>query len=317
MIFLMAGMLGAGIIAFMESLTVNIPDVALVIEGGGMRASYTAGAVVALLEREMRFGKVYGISAGSSHAVNYVSCDAARTKASFVDLVNDPRFGGVKSMLCGKGYFNGPYLYEGIAEEHAGMDDAFAFDWDAFQANPADVHIEGFDWDTGETVAWTKADMPTMRDMMLRVRASSTMPIFMPPTTIGGRTYMDGGMGDSWGILLDAARRDGFERFFIIRSQEREYRKKPMSPTVQRLFRMLFRKHPLVAERSIERWRHYNEILDEIERLEREGSAMVFYPESMGVSNKETDYSKLQASYERGYAQARREADAWEAWLRP
>ena len=58
-------------------------------------------------------------------------------------------------------------------------------------------------------------------------------------------------------------------------------------------------------------------MLDEIERLEREGSAMVFYPESMGVSNKETDYSKLQASYERGYAQARREADAWEAWLRP
>ena len=51
----MAGMLGAGIIAFMESLTVNIPDVALVIEGGGMRASYTAGAVVTLLEREMRF----------------------------------------------------------------------------------------------------------------------------------------------------------------------------------------------------------------------------------------------------------------------
>lgn len=299
----------------MESLTVNIPDVALIIEGGGMRASYTAGAVVTLLERELYFEKVYGISAGSSHTVNYVSRDIPRTKASFVDLVKDPRFGGIGSMVKGKGYFNGPHLYEGIAEELAGTDETFAFDWDTFCASPADIHIEGFDWDSGETVAWTKADMPTMRDMMLRVRASSTMPIFMPPTTIDGRTYMDGGMGDSWGILLDAARRDGFERFFIVRSQKRDYRKKPMGAATQALFRALFRKHPLVAECSIKRWRYYNELLDEIEKLERDGAAMVFYPEDMPVSNKETDYGKLQAAYESGYAQAQREADRWESWL--
>lgn len=299
----------------MESLTVNIPDVALVIEGGGMRASYTAGAIVTLLERGLHFGKVYGISAGSSHAVNYVSRDMERTKASFVDLVNDPQFGGVASMLSGKGYFNGPYLYEGVAEQLAGTDEVFAFDWDTFRANPADVHIEGFDWDTGETVAWTKADMPTMRAMMLRVRASSTMPIFMPPTVIDGRTYMDGGMGDSWGVLLDAARRDGFERFFIVRSQKRGYRKKPLGSVSQALFRAAFRQHPLVAQRSIERWRFYNDILDEVERLEAEGSAMVFYPEEMPVSNKETRYDRLRAAYDRGHAQAQREADSWVSWL--
>ena len=299
----------------MDDLTVNIPDVALIIEGGGMRASYTAGAVVTLLERGLRFGRAYGISAGSSHAVNYVSRDIPRTKASFVDLVLDPRFGGARSFLRGDGFFNAPYLYGGIAEELAGTDAVMAFDFDTFAANEADVHIEGFDWDTGETVPWTKDDCPTMRDMMLRVRASSSMPLFMPPTVIDGRTYLDGGLGTSWGILLDAARRDGFERFFIVRSQERGYRKKPLGPGVQVLFRAAFRKHPLVAERSIERWRPYNDLLDEIERLEREGSACVFYPERMTVTNRETDYAKLQDAYERGYAQAQREADSWEAWL--
>ena len=64
----------------MEVLDINIPDVALVIEGGGMRASYTAGVIVTLLERGLHFGHIYGISAGSSHTVNYVSRDAARTK---------------------------------------------------------------------------------------------------------------------------------------------------------------------------------------------------------------------------------------------
>ena len=80
-----------------------------------MRASYTAGVIVTLLERGLRFGHVYGISAGSSHAVNYISRDAARTKASFVDLVRDPDFGGMGSMLRGDGYFNAHHLYEGIA----------------------------------------------------------------------------------------------------------------------------------------------------------------------------------------------------------
>ena len=47
----------------METLDINIPDVALVIEGGGMRASYTAGVIVTLLERGLRFGHIYGISA--------------------------------------------------------------------------------------------------------------------------------------------------------------------------------------------------------------------------------------------------------------
>lgn len=211
--------------------------------------------------------------------------------------------------------FNAPYLYEGVAEELAGTDAVMAFDFDTFAASDADVHIEGFDWDTGETVAWTKADCPTLRDMMLRVRASSTMPLFMPPTVIDGRTFMDGGLGESRGILLDAARRDGFERFFIIRSQPRGYRKKPPRPAAAALFRTAFRAHPQVAERTIERWRPYNALCDEVDCLEREGPAYVFHPDEMPVSNRETDHAKLSRAYDQGYAQAQREADAWEAWL--
>lgn len=297
-------------------LSVNVPDVALIIEGGGMRASYTAGAMVTLLERGLNFPRVYGISAGSSHTVNYLSRDIPRTKASFVDLVDDPQFGGIGSLLAGRGYFNAAHLYEGLAEELLGTDEVMAFDWETFRANPADLHIEAFDWDTGETVAWTKADLPTVRDMGLAVRASSTMPFFMPPTRIGGRTYMDGGMGTSWGICLEAARRDGFERFFIVRTRPRGYRKKPLSGALARAMKLMFRKHPLVAQRTIERWQPYNELCDEVERLEKAGAAYVFYPESMDVSNKETDRAKLEASFARGFAQAQREADAWEAFLR-
>ncbi len=295
-------------------LAINQPDVALIFEGGGMRNSYTAPMVVELLARNINFGHVYGISAGSSHTVNYLVRDAVRARASFVELVQYPRFGGWKSFLAGHGYFNGPYLYEELIET-APADDPMRFDWDTFRANPADVHIEAMDWDTGETVAFTKADMKEARDVGLMVRASSTMPIFMPPTTIGDRTYVDGGMGDSWGILLNAARADGFTRFCIIRTQPRGYRKKPMGAMEQRLFRAAFRKHPVVAERTIARWQPYNELCDEIEHLEATGAAWVFYPDTMEVTNKTTDYDALVRSYEAGQAQARRDIESLEAWL--
>ncbi len=300
----------------MANLDSNINDVALIFEGGGMRASYTAGAVVALLQNDMHFGRVYGISAGASHTVNYVSRDAARARASFTDLVRDPEFGGVGSLLSGRGFFNAHHLYEGIAEDLAGTGDVMAFDFDTFRESTADVHIEGFDWETGETVAWTKADMPTLRDMMIRVRASSTMPIFMPPTAIDGRTFMDGGMGTSWGICLDAARRDGFSRFFIVRTQPKGYRKRPIGAAARAVFRAAFRKHPLVAERTILRPGPYNALCDEIEQLERTGEAYVFYPRVMPVDNKETNWEKLNASYEMGYAQAHDEVGVWEKWLK-
>lgn len=295
-------------------LAINQPDVALIFEGGGMRNSCTAGMVVELLARNLNFGRVYGISAGSSHTVNYLVRDPSRARASFVELVKYPRFGGWGSFLAGHGYFNGPYLYEELIE-NAPAGDPMAFDWDTFRANPADLHIEAMDWDTGETVAFTKADMKTAHDVGVMVRASSTMPIFMPPTTIDGRTYMDGGMGDSWGILLNAARADGFERFCIIRTQPRAYRKKPMSVSQQRLFRALFRKHPIVAERTIARWQPYNELCNEIERLEKSGAAWVFYPDTMDVTNKTTDYDALVRSYETGLAQAQRDIASLLEWL--
>lgn len=72
----------------------NIKDVALIFEGGGMRASYTSGFLNNLLENEIYFDYVAGISAGSSHSVNYLSRDMERSRISFVGFSLDPKFGG-------------------------------------------------------------------------------------------------------------------------------------------------------------------------------------------------------------------------------
>ena len=44
---------------------------------------------------------------------------------------------------------------------------------------------------------------------MVRVRASSTLPVVMPPVHIGDHVYYDGGLGVGAGIPLQAGTRFG------------------------------------------------------------------------------------------------------------
>ncbi|MDR0888349.1 MAG: patatin family protein [Coriobacteriales bacterium] len=284
-------------------------DTALIFEGGGMRASNTAGVVLTLLENGINFKDVYGISAGSSHTVNYISRDALRARESFVDFIVRPHVAGVKEFLMGHGYFNAHYIYEVSGHANGIM----PFDFDTFMENPADMHIDAFCLDTGETVHWSKADTPTLDALMTRVRASSTMPKIMPAVHLNGHTYLDGGLGDSWGIPLEQAKSDGYERFFIVRTQERTYRKQPATHTG--VMRLLFAGHAIVADRTRERPAHYNAICDEIEELERSGAACVYYPEHMTVKNTTVDLPALQEAYKLGYEQSCQEVGKWKEFL--
>lgn len=59
----------------MPHLHSNVLHTALIFEGGGMRASYTAAVAVALLEAGIHIDWVAGISAGASNTANYISRD--------------------------------------------------------------------------------------------------------------------------------------------------------------------------------------------------------------------------------------------------
>jgi predicted patatin/cPLA2 family phospholipase len=284
-------------------------DTALIFEGGGMRASYTAGALVTLLEEGVEFPDVYGISAGSSHTVNYISKDIRRSKASFVDFMATPGAAGWGSFLRGRGYFSAEYIYERACLP----DELLPYDFEAFLNNPARPHVEAFERDTGRTVCWGKDDMPTLLDLMRRVRASSTMPFFMPPVRLGGHVYLDGGLGDSWGLPLEQAKRDGYKKFFIVRTQVRGYRKSKNKHPF--LTKALFGAYKAVAQRMLARYQHYNAILDEIDELEARGDAYVFCPCVMPVKNTTITPALLQASYGAGYEQARGELAAWRDFL--
>ena len=71
-----------------QHLESNVFKTALLFEGGSMRDAYTCAVAAELLEQGVHFDNVYGVSAGSSNTVNYISRDVERTIRSFTDFVN-------------------------------------------------------------------------------------------------------------------------------------------------------------------------------------------------------------------------------------
>ena len=285
----------------------NIHDTALIFEGGGMRASYTSGILNNLLEQNLYFDYVTGISAGSSNAVNYLSRDTERARKSFVDLVKDPDFGGWGKFIKGLGFFSAEYIYEKTPQEG----ELLPFNWLAFEKNPGQLRIGAVHRDSGKLVYFSRGDICSLNDMMKIVRASSSLPFFMPPALYKEEYYVDGGLAG--GIPLDIAQEDGFKKFFVVLSREKGYSKVPLKHP--KILRWYYKKYPEMVEAMISRHKIYNRTLEELRELESEGRAFLVYPDKMPVSSREIDNEKLQESYDMGYEQGMRDAHLWREFL--
>lgn len=285
---------------------IDARDTALVIEGGGTRNSYTAPAIMRLIEEDVRFGWVGGVSAGAIHAINFLSGDAQRTEDAFTTFMGHPKIGGLRSLALGRGLMNAEFMFQDRGGE-------LPFNLEAFLANETPIHIEAVRADTGESVAWHNADLQDEDTINVVMRASSTMPMLMPMAHIDGVPYVDGALGDDGGLLVGAAENAGFTKLLVLATKPRDYVREPVNRPA--MVRRMFPKYPEVARRTIERPDHYNKAKAHIDELADQGHAYVFYPEQMMVENAEFKVPKLQKNFAAGKEQFDREWDAVKEFL--
>ena len=306
-------------------LSPNTGSIALIIEGGGSRDAYLAAVIVTMLKAGIRFPRVYGISAGAELAADYLAQAVDRAENYYPSLSTDSNAAGLGSLLRGGGFLNTAYVYLSSESGSEAGDrrsgdmisrhPELAFDFSTFQANPADIHVEALEADTGKTRIWTKKDLPSLFDLMQGIAATCSYPLATPKIEIDGHRYIDGGMGDSHGLCLEAAKKDGFERFFIVRSRPQGYRMPPLNIAKKAAYRTAYAKYPKVYQAICERPSVYNDLLDEVDRLADSGDAYVFYPETMPITYKTTDTQKLKDAYQRGLHQSVNELNRWIDWI--
>ena len=290
---------------------VTIDDTALVFEGGGMRNAYTAALVSRLIAEGINFPHISGVSAGSSHLCNFTSRDAIRSHATFVDLVEDPEFGGLKHFRKGHGYFNAEYIYQQICYP----DGALPFNLDTFLANPATTRVATFNASRGQVRWFSKEEMSTLDTLGPIIRASSTLPILMPPADIDGDIYVDGALGPNGGLPFDQPLREGYRKFLVVLTRPRDFVKGPMPASVGALLRTAYRQFPSVFEGVARRPDRYNAGRRLLFELEERGQAYVFAPDNLWINNTESRRERLEATYRAGLVQAVREMPSIKAFL--
>lgn len=289
----------------------TVDDVALVFEGGGMRGAYTAAVVSTLIDEGLHFPHVSGISAGSSHVVNYVSRDSDRARATFVDIAADPRCGGWHYWRAGKGLFNVEFLYDEVVRPGGPL----PFDLETFRASPATVRIGSFNATAGRPEWFTREDMPDVYSMAQRVRASSTLPMLMPPVELDGSVYFDGALGFNGGIALDAPMRDGYKKFVVVMTRARDYVKTRERAWLEETVRTRFRKYPAMVDGVINRAARYNAVRARLLEMEARGQAWLFFPENITIPNTEMSVERLQDAYDSGMEQMQRSLPSLKKFL--
>ena len=98
------------------------------------------------------------------------------------------------------------------------------------------------------------------------MRASASMPMVSQIVEVGGMKLLDGGVADS--VPIRAFQQMGYEKNIVVLTRPAGYRKKKsfIGPA-----KWIYRKYPAFVKAMEERYKVYNETMDQIEEMEKSG----------------------------------------------
>ena len=277
---------------------------ALIMEGGAMRGMFTCGVIDVLMRHGITFDGAAGISAGAVFGCNFKSGQIGRPIRYNKKYCADPRYCSVRSILRTGDLYGADFCYREIPDE---LD---IFDREAFRNNPLQFYVGATDVQTGKPVYHLCTDGGT--EDMLWFRASASMPLVSRPVEIRGRYYLDGGISDA--VPYRYMEGLGYDRNLIVLTQPKGYRKKPASAGPA--LKLLMRNRPAVVRAMAVRHEMYNGQMEELDRKETEGTALVIRPpEALRIGHTEKNPAELERVYRIGRRTMEEQMDSLEAFL--
>ncbi|MGQ0480564.1 MAG: patatin-like phospholipase family protein [Pseudonocardia sp.] len=185
----------------------------LAVEGGGSRATYSSGMVLALEELGMArcFDAVYGASAGSLSGSWLVAGSAAECCAGWWRPGLMDRVTSLARGLRGRPVIDVEYLVHTVAEQMVPVD------WTAVVGAEVSLHPMATDVETGGSVDLR----PTITDklsLQLALRASACVPLLAGlPIEIDGRRFVDAAVSEP--LPFHTALSQGATHVLILRTR--------------------------------------------------------------------------------------------------
>ena len=260
----------------------------LVLEGGGFRGMYTCGVIDVFMENHIDFDQVVGVSAGAAFGCNIKSRQIGRALRYNKRFCRDPRYSGLKSFIKTGDLYNKEFAY-GIVPTILDP-----FDTKTFKENPIRFTLVCTDIHTGKPI-YHEIENGDATDIEW-IRASASIPIVSKPVKLDGYELLDGGVSDSIPVdwMLERS-----SKTVVVLTRDKSYRKKPMKYI--NLLKKAFKEYPKLQKAIENRHIVYNETLDRIEQLEREGRIFVIRPSKpIACAMIEKDPNHLQEIYDVG-----------------
>lgn len=266
-------------------------NVGIVLEGGAMRSVFSAGVIDFLLEKDIRIPNVLAISAGAYAGMNYVSGQRGRIMDAVVNPLKEYKYLGFGTFIKKGTFFDMEYLFEEVPKNKA------HFDFEKLQNFKGRFITSTVDCETGETVY--HENFKDEQEFFRICKAANSLPLIAKISHIGGRALLDGGMADA--IPIQKALEEGWDKVIVIFTRDDKYRKKEGRNMYQRLIRLVYRKYPKFLEVVEGRAKRYNDAIETVLELEKQGKAFVLRPSTVTVGNNESHVDRLVEAYQHGY----------------
>ena len=272
----------------------QLADVALVLEGGGMRGVFTSGVLDAFMKHNLYFPYTVAVSAGACNGMSYISRQPRRARASNIDLLIKYDYLSLKHLILQGSIFDPVLLYDRFPNE------LLPFDYETFFQ-----HADTFEMVTTNCLTGRAEYLSETHDRQRAldiVRASSSLPYVSRVALVDDTPMLDGGIVDS--IPVNHALEKGFARAVVVSTRNYGYRS---DETDHKQPRFVYRQFPRLRVALSRRCAVYNKQLELLEQLESKGIVDCIRPQRpMEVGRMEKDPARLERLYQEGVQQGER-----------
>ena len=262
--------------------------VALVLEGGGMRGAYTAGALAWLVDNGYHFHDATAISTGAVHLCTFLKGDTTLLHDLSCEVLSRKRCIGIQSVL------------------HEGRIVAFDYVFDQVLAKEKNYTLEKVtDSDTNVAIGLydlenSKTTYHGNSEITLKLlKAACSLPIISKIVRIDDKPYLDGGITKM--VPIEQAMEMDSDRYLIICTKPVGYVRKK-SKIVAWLMRLFYPKYKGMADDYSIRDVNYNKQMKIIYDLEEKGEALLVQPQiNLPVKRLSGDRENLEKLYALAY----------------
>lgn len=276
--------------------------VGLVLQGGGSRGIYTAGVLDYFMEQELYIPYVIAVSAGACNGAAYLARQRGLGKIYHTKYIHDPRYFHVKNLVLKRSLFGMDFIFDEMPNKLE------PFDFARFREAPEQFVVVTTDCATGEAIYFTKDDC---EDIFHVIRASCSLPFIAPKVCMNGYQLWDGGI--VYPVPFQKSIQDGNQKHIVILTSS-----SPTGYWMRHFGRLerFFTRSTLFYQALIRHYRMYEEAMEQVKLLQKEGRAFVIAPpEGAFIRSFERRREQLHQYYEQGYHDARSHFPELCAWL--